>query len=69
MTKYNYETEALIDLYELNEDRLYAWLVLDSPTVVPGNLEKSVYHAKQLRAKIRTRRPEYVSPYEDVLPL
>jgi hypothetical protein len=38
----NYDTDYMIRVLELNEDRIYAWVVLDSPTVVRENLDGSV---------------------------
>jgi hypothetical protein len=63
----NYDVDTSIDLLELNEERLYAWLVLDSPTVVRDDLEGAAEHVQRLRETIKAQRPEYVSPYEDVL--
>ena len=64
----NYDVDSLIRVLELNEDRLYAWLVLDSPTVVREDLGGAIDYVKRLRAVIKTERPDYVSPYEAVLP-
>jgi hypothetical protein len=65
----NYSVDNLIGVLELNEDRLYAWLVEGSPTVVRDNLEGSIAYIKALREAIRAERPDYVSPYEAVLPI
>ena len=66
----NYDTDALIRVLELNEDRLYAWLVLGSITVVREDLGKSIEYVKALREVIKeAQRPDYVSPYEAVLPI
>lgn len=64
----NHDTDALIAVLELNEDRLYHWLVLDSVTVVRDNLWRSIEYVKALRERVRSERPDYVSPYEGVLP-
>ena len=64
----NHDTDALIAVLELNEDRLYHWLVLDSVTVVRDNLWRSIEYVKALRERVRSERPDYVSPYEAVLP-
>jgi len=65
----NYDVDKLIGVLELNEDRLYAWLVEGSPTVVRENLEESIEYVKALREAIRAERPDYVSPYESLLPI
>jgi hypothetical protein len=65
----NYDVGTLIAVLEINEDRLYHWLILDSPTVVRDNLEQSVAYVKALRELIKAERPDYVSPYEAVLPI
>jgi succinate dehydrogenase flavin-adding protein (antitoxin of CptAB toxin-antitoxin module) len=64
----NYDTDSLIAVLELNEDRLYAWLVMGSVTVVRDDLESSVNYVKALRDMIKAERPDYVSPYESLLP-
>ncbi len=43
---------------ELNEDRLYHWLILDSDTVVRDDLESSINRVKALREMIKSERPE-----------
>ena len=63
------DMEKLIAVLELNEDRLYAWLVLGSVTVVRDDLDGAIEYVKTLREMIRTERPNYVSPYESVLPI
>jgi hypothetical protein len=65
----NYDTDAMIRVLELNEDRLYAWLVLGSVTVVRDDLDASINYVKALREIIKAERPDYVSPYESVLPI
>jgi hypothetical protein len=60
--------DSLIDILELNENRLYAWLVEDSPTVVRDDLEGAIDYVRILRKRIRSERPDYVSPYEELLP-
>jgi hypothetical protein len=65
----NYDVDKLIGVLELNEDRLYAWLVEGSPTVVRDNLDESLEYVKQLREVIKRERPDYVSPYEAGLPI
>jgi hypothetical protein len=62
-----YDTDALIVVLELNEDRLYHWLVMDSPTVVREDLSGSISFVKALRKLIKAERPDYVSPYEFLL--
>jgi hypothetical protein len=37
----NYDTDSFVRVLELNEDQLYAWLVLGSPTVVRETLDES----------------------------
>ena len=64
----SYDTDALIAVLELNEDRIYQWLVLGSPTVVREDLDKSVEYLKALRETVRSELPDYVSPYETMLP-
>jgi hypothetical protein len=65
----NYDADSLIAVLELNEDRLYAWLVLGSVTVVRDDLDASINYVKALREIIKAERPDYVSPYESVLPI
>jgi hypothetical protein len=65
----NYDTDALIRLLELNEDRLYAWLFLDSVTVVRDGPDRSIEYDKTQRKMVRSELPEYVSPFEAVLPI
>jgi hypothetical protein len=65
----NYDTDALIRVLELNEDRLCAWLVMDSATVVWEDLGRSIEYVKALRQMIKAERPDYVSAYEAVLPI
>jgi hypothetical protein len=38
----SYDRDALTAVLELNEDRLYAWLVVGSVTVVRDDLESSI---------------------------
>lgn len=64
----NYDTDAMIRVLELNEDRLYHWFILDSPTVVREDLDGAVEHVKAPREMIKAERPDYMSPYETVLP-
>ena len=63
----DYDVVALIRVLELNEDRLYHWLVLGSPTVVRDDLDGAVEYVRALRAVIKAERPDYVSPYEALL--
>lgn len=65
----NYDADELIEVLELNEDRLYAWLVLGSVTVVRDDLDGAIEYVKALREIIEAERPDYVSPYESVLPI
>ncbi len=65
----NYDTDVLIAVLELNEAPLYAWLVLGSVTVVRDDLDSSINYVNALRELIRAERPDYVSPYESVLPI
>ena len=65
----DYDVDKLIGVLELNEDRLYAWLVEGSPTVVRDELEQSLEYVRQLRDVIKAERPDYVSPYEAALPI
>jgi hypothetical protein len=65
----NYHADKLIEVLELNEDRLCAWLVLGSVTVVRDDLESSINYVRALREIIKAERPDYVSPYETMLPL
>jgi hypothetical protein len=65
----NYDADSLIAVLELNEDRLYHWLVLDSPTVVRDDLDASINYVNALRELIKAERPDYVSPYEALLPI
>ena len=64
----NYDVDRLIGVLAIYEDRLYHWLVLDSSTVVRDDLDGAVEYVKALREAIKTERPDYVSPYETVLP-
>jgi hypothetical protein len=65
----NQDLDSMIDVLELNEDRLYAWLVQGSPTVVIDDLDESVAYVRRLREFITARRPDYVGPYRDLLPI
>jgi hypothetical protein len=65
----NHDTDALIRVLELNEDRLYAWLVMDSITVIWEDLDGAIQYVKALREAVRSERPDYVSPYEGLLPI
>jgi hypothetical protein len=62
------DTDAMIRLLELNEDRLCQWMVLDSATVVREDLDGSIEYVKALRKMIKAERPDYVSPYTALLP-
>jgi hypothetical protein len=64
----NYDVDKLIGVLEINEDRLCHWLVLDSSTVVKDDLEESIEYVRALRQAIKWERPDYVSPYEALLP-
>ncbi len=64
----DYDVDKLIGVLDGNEDRLYHWLVLGSATVVRENLGESIDFVKALRKVIKAERPDFVSPYEDVLP-
>jgi hypothetical protein len=46
----NYDTDALIAVLELNEDRLYHWLVLGSATVARDDLDASINYVKIFRS-------------------
>ena len=59
---------SLVRVLELNEDRLYAWLVEGSVTVVREDLGRSIEYVKALREMIKAERPEHVSTYGAVLP-
>ena len=65
----NYDVDSLIGVLEINEDRLYHWLVVGSPTVVREDLDASINYVKALREIIKAERPDYVSPYEALLPI
>ncbi len=65
----NYDTDALIRVLELNEDRLYQWMVMGSVTVVREDLGRSIEYVKAVREVIKAERPDYVSPYEALLPI
>lgn len=64
----NNDLDAIIRLLELNADRLHAWLIEDAPTVVRGDLDASLNYVKTLREIVKTERPDYVSPYDGLLP-
>jgi hypothetical protein len=64
----NYDADRLIGVLEINEDRLYHWLVLGSATVVRENLGGAIELVRAPRAAITSERPDYVSPFEAVLP-
>lgn len=64
-----YDTDSIIRVLEVNEDRLYHWMVLDSVTVVRDDLDRSIEYLKAFRERVRSERPDYVSPYEAVLSL
>lgn len=64
----NYDTDAMIRVLELNEDRLYAWLVQGTVTVVREDLDGSIEYVKPLLKTVRPERSDYVSPYEAELP-
>jgi hypothetical protein len=63
----NYDVDNLIAVLELNEDRLYHWLVIGSATVVRDDVDGAIEYVKALREAIKAERPDYVSPYETVL--
>lgn len=65
----NDDMDELIGVLELNEDRLYHWMVLDSVTVVREDLDGSIEYIKALREMVKAEQPDYVSPYEAVLPI
>ncbi len=65
----NYDVDYLVRVLELNEDRLYAWLIEGSVTVVREDLGRSIEYVRALREVIKAERPDYVSPYEALLPL
>lgn len=65
----NYDVDAMIRVLELNEDRLYHWLVLGSVTLVRDDLDGVVEYVKALRKMTKAERPDYVSPFETLLPL
>ena len=44
---------SLVRVLELNEDRLYAWLVEGSVTVVREDLGRSIEYVKALREMIK----------------
>jgi hypothetical protein len=64
----NYDTDAMIRLLELNEDRLYHWLVLGSLSVVREDLDRSIEFVQALRDLIRKENPDFISPHEALLP-
>jgi hypothetical protein len=64
----NHDLDAMIHVLELNEELLYAWLQ-GSPTVVMDDLNESVAYVRRLRDFITARRPDYVGPYRDLLPI
>jgi len=65
----NDDVNSLVRVLELNEDRLYAWLVESSITVVREDLGRSIEYVKVLREAIKAERHDYVSLYEAVLPI
>ena len=65
----NCDTHSIIRVLEINEDRLYHWLVLGSITVVLDDVDRSIQYANTLRKMVRSKRPDYVGPYEAVLSL
>jgi hypothetical protein len=54
----NYDTDAMIRVLELNEDRLYRWLVLRSVIVVREDLDGAIKYVKALREARRRERPD-----------
>jgi hypothetical protein len=64
----NHDLDALIHDLELKEERLYAWLE-GTPAVVIDDLNESVAYVRRLRKFITARRPDYVGPYRDLLPI
>jgi MerR family transcriptional regulator, heat shock protein HspR len=64
----NCETNYKIRVLELNEERIYAWVVLDSPTVARENLDRSFEYVSTLRELIEADRLDYVNPSEALLP-
>ena len=65
----NCDTDAMIAVLELNEERVYHWLVLGSVTVVREDLDGAVEYVRALREAIKAERPDYESPYEAALPI
>lgn len=53
----NYDTDSLVRVQELNEDRLCPWLVMGSVTSVRDDLDGAVEYVKALRKVIRAERP------------
>ena len=49
----NDDVDSLVQVLELNEDRLQAWLVLGSVTVVREDLGRSIKHVTALRELIK----------------
>ena len=65
----NYDTDALIRVLELNEDRLYAWLIEGSVTVVGKDLGRSIEYVKALREVIKAEQSDYVDSFQAQLPI
>jgi hypothetical protein len=63
----NYDTDAMIRVLELNEDRLYHWLVLGSVTVVREDLDRSIEYVRALRQVVREEKSDFISPCEALL--
>jgi hypothetical protein len=64
----NHDLDELIHVLELKEERLYNWLE-GSPQVVIDDLNESVAYVRRLREFVTARRPDYVGPYRDLLPI
>ncbi len=65
----NNDLDSLVRVLELNEDRLHAWLIEGSIAVVREDLGRTIEYVKALREAIKAERPDYVSPYEALLPI
>ena len=56
------DVDSRLRILELNEDRLYSWLVEGSIAVVREDLGNSIEYVMALRKMIKAERPDYISP-------
>jgi transposase InsO family protein len=64
----NYDTDAMIRVLELNEDRLYHWLVLGSATVVREDLDGAIEYVRALPEAIKAYLLAFIDDHSRLVP-